>query len=323
MNNYKSAVDKIEFSSDFEKRLLEKLFEENSPEKEKVIKINSFEKRKKRKKLIYSVTAAAVACTVLITGVAFAFGRNTDTDVSIIKGTVQSAVDAKSLENTQIVLTKKALAQQKEDTEPSVITAVTDENGSFCVEVPTGEYTAQIIKDGFIESTVDISSQEKGGTQDNTLFLSPVMEENTYRAVLTWGKDTDLDLCLSLPDDKGGRYKLFYSQSDYVTQSGDSIASLDIDNMHGDGPETITFCPVGNGVYRLSVACYSALVKNSDSLLSESKPTVTLYKGNSIIGKYTLTQSQKGNVWTVFEIQNYGVKEINKIRTVKSISDTE
>ena len=41
MNNYKSAVDKIEFSSDFEKRLLEKLFEENSPEKEKVIKINN------------------------------------------------------------------------------------------------------------------------------------------------------------------------------------------------------------------------------------------------------------------------------------------
>lgn len=323
MNNYKKAVDKIEFSSDFEKILIEKLLEENNRQKEKIIKINSDEKRKKRKKLVYSVTAAAVACIILITGVAFAVGRNSDTAVSIIKGTVQSAVDAKSIENTQIILTKKALAQQKEDSEPSVITAVTDENGSFCVEVPTGEYTAQIIKDGFIESTVDISSQDKSDDQYNTLFLSPVMEENTYRAVLTWEKDFDLDLCLSLPDDKGGRYKLFYSQSDYVTQSGDSIASLDIDNMHGDGPETITFCPVGNGVYRLSVACYSALVKDSDSILSDSKPTVTLYKGNSIIGKYTLSSFQKGNVWTVFEIRNYSVKEINKISTVKSIDEAE
>lgn len=324
MNNYKKAVDKIKFSSDFESKLIRTL-ENGQSEKAFNKKENSviiFEqiKRKRRRKYFIASVSAAAACLILVTGILTILDKTNSLrdNINVINGTVRSAVDAQSLDGATIVLTEKALANQDNTEQPSVITAQTDSSGCFTVEVPTGDYSAQIVKDGYIESTVDISASQESSLQQ-TLYLSPVMEENTYRAVLTWGKDTDLDAYLTLPDN-GGRYSLFYSQSDYVSPSGDAIATLDIDNMHGDGPETVTFCPVGSGVYRFSIISYSSLKEGSNTLC-ESKPHVTLYKGDSVIASYSLTDKGDGNVWTVFEIENGSLKTIDKLSTVDSVKE--
>lgn len=79
-------------------------------------------------------------------------------------------------------------------------------------------------------------------------------------------------------------------------------SSLDLDDVDGFGPETITITSFRPGVYRYSVHDYTNLGSTQSTALSSSGAQVVVFRGNAEIARFTAPTGRTGNLWTVFEI---------------------
>lgn len=300
-SEYREAVQKITLPENYKENILSNLdFTQDLPER--------------RKKKAFVSTLSAVAAVLVITiSLTLFFTIYKKTPVTReIRMNVASATNLKSVAGATIVFKDKE-GEPLRDENGEVITAVADENGLAVARVPhTDNVSAEISMDGYITSNVT--------PKDGNYYISPEMNEDTYRAVLVWENDCDLDAILTVTDDKGVE-KLHYFNSDIVNDRGEVIATLDTDSETPLAPETITFNATDNGVFRFSVGSYSSLKTGGENKLSGSLAQVTLYKGDKIIGKYNVDTTAQGNVWCVFELENSRLNVCDYTYSVSAITD--
>ncbi len=301
---YKNYMESAELPVDYQAEILSNL-------KEKTEELTKYEFYKSRKFVASLVAAVLVVCIGLSIFLSFNFLKNQDVTLNF---RVMSATNLRCISGAKIAFISPS-GEKIKDKNGEDITAFTDENGTATVTLPTDEdYTVEVTAEGFI------ALKESAG--DGNYYISPIMDDDTYRAVLTWDKECDLDAHLSVTAHDNTE-KINYYKSDIKDENGDVLAALDVDNETGDGPETITFNADKNSLWRFSVCSYSALKENSKFSLFEAKPKVTIYQGNKLVSTYSLDIETADNVWCVFEIKNGEIKLSNYTYSVNAVTEIE
>lgn len=301
---YKKYIESAELPLSYQAEILSNL-------KEKAEKSPQYKFYKNRKFAASLVAAVLVIAVGLSVCLSFGFFQAQEITVSF---NVMSATNLRCISGAKIVFISPS-GERLKDKNGETITAFTDENGFVAVTLPSKEdYTVEVTADGFI--TLEDSAAS------GNYYISPVMDEETYRAVLTWEKECDLDAHLSVTNGAIAE-KINYYKSDIKDENGAVLAALDVDNETGDGPETVTFNADENSLCRFSVGSYSALKEKHSFNLFEAKPKVTLYQGQRVLGTYTLEEYTKDNVWCVFEIENGEIKLCNYTYSVDAVTDIE
>lgn len=134
--------------------------------------------------------------------------------------------------------------------------------------------------------------------QGLTYAISPVMKNlDGMRVVLSWGKyPADLDSHLWYSDQH-----IFYQN-----KKGRN-ANLDVDDVDGYGPETITVEEKKYGTeYVYAVHDFTNRNNRGSYELSNSGAKVFVYIGQSLIKTYYVPPHLKGNLWTVFRVTKEG-----------------
>ncbi|WP_084558612.1 carboxypeptidase regulatory-like domain-containing protein [Anaerocolumna xylanovorans] len=200
------------------------------------------------------------------------------------------------------------------------VKANTNSHGTFEVSLQIGNYTAEVVKDGYITGYYNIISTLNPGTQN--MVLTPVIQDNQYRIVLTWGSTpADLDSHLAGKLEDGTAFHVYYSNKVFGYK-GSTIAQLDLDDTSGYGPETITLTLKADipGTYRYIVHDYTNRTSFSSNALSLSGASVKIYRGNDLIKTYNVPINERGNLWRVFEINNGVINTLNTM-SYQSSSD--
>lgn len=290
-SEYRKTVDSIDFPLNYQEKILS-----DTQVKENILSFEAANKKGKAGNYRRYITAAVAAVLVLAVGfsVLFSAGINLKATKEV-RIYVASATSLNCVAGARIVFIDKQ-GEVLTDRKGETVTAFTDEKGEAVVTIPaTEDYTAQIVAEGYIPLE---EASDKGN-----YYISPVMDKDTYRAVLTWKEECDLDAHLSVTQN-GVTEKVHYFNSDFENSQGEVVAALDTDSETGSAPETITFNAQEDMKLRFSVASYSSLKENSNTHLALSGAKVTLYKGEACVGVYSIGTWAQGNVWCVFEIEN-------------------
>lgn len=179
------------------------------------------------------------------------------------------------------------------------------EAGNYCLEVlPSSE--SNYIGTYF---NIKILGGRSIGNQDG--IVSSVMDRNRMRIVLTWGqKPRDLDAHLQC--NVAGENSHIYYQNKSFCYKDVLFSTLDIDDVNGYGPETITFRNDITGDYQFYVHNYSA-----ESELAGCGAMVRVYLDGMASPAYTFhVPAGDGNYWTVFtyNTSTHRLQPINEIR---------
>ena len=147
-------------------------------------------------------------------------------------------------------------------------------------------------------------------TTDGTIPVTPPPPAGAYRVVLRWGASpSDLDAHLTGPDSTGAaeRFHVYYGSRTY------GPTNLDRDDTSSYGPETVTFFPTTDGVYRYTVHNYTLRGSTEGGQsIHDSPTTVELYAEDGLFRTYTApppTAQNDGtvaNAWRVFELTKAG-----------------
>lgn len=205
--------------------------------------------------------------------------------------------------------------------------AVTTTNsyGRYTVDLMEGNYTAEFSKEGFVTGYANVVCF-KDNSADQDCTLTPVMAENEYRIVLTWG-DTprDLDSHLSGPiDDEDDPFHVFYSNRSASTYTEDgyvTVAKLDHDDTSSYGPETITLIRLfDEGVYHYAVHDFTNRNSTDSTALSMSGAKIVVYHNNEAAKVYHVPVNKVGTVWNVFDIRDGQIVPVNTMENISNPS---
>ena len=232
-----------------------------------------------------------------------------------VHGLVNDALEGVSLEDVDVKFRKgwnnKAGSYVKNFNGRDIETT-TIADGTFLAFLAQGAYTVELKKEGYITTYYNVLSLRDGIENNIAMSLTPVLQEDEYRIVLSWG-GTPSDLDSHLLYYKDG-FKIFHvsynNKKAYI--DGENVATLDLDDTDGFGPETITITVdadlIEDGELKYCVHNYSGGYDN----LSASNATVRIYRGNKLIKEYSVTQNQKALVWHVFNIDSKGIQLVYK-----------
>lgn len=230
-----------------------------------------------------------------------------------VSGNVRNAMDGTSVEGATIKF-REGWNSKRTSYVESLIgekQVVTDRNGDYSVKLPAGIYTAEIVKEGYVTAYVNMIASPDVEVQ--YAAITPILGENEYRIVLTWG-DTPRDLDSHLVGTIDGQsYHVFYGDKSFE-YNGVIVAQLDWDDTSGYGPETVTLTWKENyGDCQYYVYDFTNRGNVGSMELSYSSAQVTVYKGNRLLGTYRVPIGQAGIRWDVFEINNGALTYVNKI----------
>jgi len=204
-------------------------------------------------------------------------------------GVVKHAQDATVVEGVTVVVHEG----HNMPTGAVIATTTTDANGAFSTNIPAGNYTIEIYKNGFITSTSTFIALADDIYQE--LTIAPLLTAASQASiVLTWeDRPRDLDSHLIKKD----AYEISYYHKTESLRSGET-ASLDADDTNGYGPETISLDNLDDtALYTYKVYNYS-----NEEPLSTSNAVVSVTFGSDT---YTFRPpNQSGRTWTVFTIEN-------------------
>lgn len=182
----------------------------------------------------------------------------------------------------------------------TVIASTTTSDGSFTLNLPAGSYQMSLSADGYVSDHYDIYVQE--GENENNFMMSRVIATGTMRIVLTWGSvPRDLDGHLTGTNSSGNSVHVYFGSS----IGADHCASLDVDDVSGNGCETITINDIG-GTYQYKVHRYS-----SDGAIGTSGVVIKVYSADGSVKTITPPADVDDVSWIVFNVENGTVTDIN------------
>ena len=193
--------------------------------------------------------------------------------------------------------------------------AYADTEGYLDLLLLPGMYTLEIEKNGYELTYQTISVYADNST--SVVSVSPAMHEGEIRIVLNWGPyPEDLDSHLFTPYTGSGVYHI-----SYMNESDEEGNNLDVDQLDGYGPETITIHDVKDGTYKYYVVDYTNCGDEDSIEMSLSDATVTVYTSDGQVQRFNVPTDRPGVVWEVFEIRNKRIVPIN--RYYDSLEKTE
>lgn len=205
------------------------------------------------------------------------------------------------------------------------VAAKTGNTGEFSMSLPVGIYTVELEKEGFITGYFNVVSTRNQYSGVQTMTLTPVLSENEYRIVLTWGESPrDLDSHLSYyEEDKRMMHVYYGNRVGYV--NGENIAKLDLDDTTSYGPETVTITlnteQLNQGTFKYSVHDFTNRNSKNSTELSMSGAVVRVYRGNDLISTYYVPKNTEGTVWHVFEIKDNNIMQVNTFEYESNVSN--
>lgn len=229
-------------------------------------------------------------------------------------GFITNALDGKGVQG----LTINFRSGHNTQTGQIVASTTTGANGKYHITLPEGNYTGEVIGQGYHTTYFNIISVANVETPNQNASVTPILPEGDWKIVLTWGKDPknlDAHLTGPKPDGSKDRFHVYFKDKEYYTGFGDRKvirAKLDKDDKDGYGPETITITNQMDGIYRYSVHDYTNRKSSKSNALANSNATVTVYKGNQIVASFTVP-NQKGTLWKVFEINGNTLTPLNQM----------
>lgn len=172
----------------------------------------------------------------------------------------------------------------------------TDFQGDYSFdELPSGTYTIDAKKLGYLKTTEPNVVVTDGNTTTRDLTLAPLVASDGIRLVLTWSAlADDLDAHLWLPASKPFHVAFF--------RRGDlgecPFANLDIDIISQGGPETMTIGQLFGGDYLYAVHKFSGPTD-----LSASAAQVRLYDaGGDLLNTYNVPNTGTEEWWELLQI---------------------
>ena len=198
-------------------------------------------------------------------------------------------------------------------------TVILQRNGEKSVAVTTNEAGRASVAAPFADDPSALVIVRKEGYSDlvakcpctgMTYAVSPVLEQlDEMRIVLNWGR---------YPDDLDAHLAFENSHVFFSGKTG-ADAQLDVDQVQGFGPETITITRRHPGTrYVFGVQSFSDKREPTSAALSSSGAKVFIYVGRTLVRSYYVPHDRIGNMWTVFALSEEG--EIQDINTMSGIT---
>lgn len=187
----------------------------------------------------------------------------------------------------------------------------TNKNDEYFITLDEDQYEIRATHDGYVEYTEEIHLDQ---AKKRNITLTKPVESTEYRVILNWNETpTDLDshlLGASGVDDGQYDYHLYFRNMAAYGEESSEIATLDVDDTNGEGPETVTFKASDAGKYTYYIHNYSR-ENYGDLPLKDSGATVELYKGDKLVKKYAVPTDfdENSNIWGVFTIDHGEVKD--------------
>ena len=197
----------------------------------------------------------------------------------------------------------------------------TNASGRYTIEgIPVGYYTVEASLDGFVTGYTNIIVLSSAQRDNFDFTITPVLSNNVIRIVLTWGNTpSDLDSHLIGRTPSDGSFNVYYHNRVY-RYSGKEMANLDVDDVTGYGPETITILENVYGRYTYAVHNYTNRRSTNSKALSFSGAVVRVFIGNDQVAEYHVPTDQVGTYWNVFDITADGqIIPINTISNDKPV----
>jgi len=199
-----------------------------------------------------------------------------------IMGSVSNALNGNPLDSVDVTVIG-----------PAQRSGNTNSDGTFSMaELPYGTYQVAASKTGYIQGTRTVQLLEPTVSVD--FVLTPILDSGQYRAVLTWGADPrDLDLHLWT----------LGTEVYFANKGGLDItpyAFLDVDNVSGYGPETITIGQL------LDTCKFSVYNYTGTPDVTVSRAHIDFYKGGSLLRSFDVPTTGTGRWWYAFDLTPTG-----------------
>lgn len=217
-----------------------------------------------------------------------------ETDIGSAQGMITNALNGAGLGDVTLDVRK---GWNNEDDGEILTTVTTDDYGAYLVTLPIGNYTLCASKEGFAPTMVNIIVQKTNSdNQDGT--MSPILSGDDYRIVLTWGenpRDLDSHVVGTLTND--GSFHVYYNHKSQY--DGDvEVCNLDLDDVDGEGPETITLHATTSNPYYYYINRYAG-----SGTVASSGAQIKVYQGEREIATFNVpTNLGDGDYWNVFAI---------------------
>ena len=204
----------------------------------------------------------------------------------------------------------------EEDVEVSLngLEVLSDSEGFYSLYVPNflNSYVLTGIGDEFCpyNGAINIPSDYSSNIFAHNFSISPIPELGEIRIILTWGSNpADMDSHLITPEIDSANFHIFHANKGNAESA--PFVVLDLDDVDGYGPETITIKKLETGIYTYYVHQYS-----NDGSLNDSKGRVQIFDSPDCTGEVIdIKEEGEGRYWDVFKIngENGDVTEINEI----------
>ena len=227
-------------------------------------------------------------------------GSGEEEQGDIFQGQVINAKTGLGIENAQVTFVAE---NGKEET------VTTDAQGYYEVTIETGDFRIEVEADGFQQEEFERSIRDLKDSDEGILTIAPVVGEDEIVIVLEWGSaPKDLDAVLQCDD-----FMIdFRNRED---SNGAMSAVLDVDEIDGYGPETITVNISGD-------AEFTYLVNNFNDVpnFAGCGATVKVYVSGKAPVEYTIPSSGRGTkIWEVFQYKDGKIIDVNEIYDVSNI----
>jgi hypothetical protein len=189
-----------------------------------------------------------------------------------------------------------------------VDTINTDSQGFYSIQLDKGQYWVTIIKHGYTKEDFKIQVADSASKQVEDLVITGDLRGGEIRIVLTWDQNPrDLDSYLTGSLDNGTRVDVDFTQRQAHDSAQNLVADLDVDDVDGYGPETITLYN-SNGSFEYYVQDFTR-----SGTMSQSHAQVKIYVGGAppVIVDVPAGLS---NAWSVCRIEDGRVTVTNVAR---------
>jgi hypothetical protein len=169
------------------------------------------------------------------------------------------------------------------------------DGGYAIVDLPAGsDVSAQASAYGYVTLALAVDVEE-GDAQTLNFELVPTTGADDYRFVLTWGADpSDLDSHMWTELPGGSDYHVYFASRG--TLDGPPYAQLDLDDVTGYGPETITVAPDYEASHP-SVYTYAVYEYAGDGTLATSGAVVRVYASDALVQTLNVPTGSCGDHW--------------------------